>query len=173
MMPARLFTVARRGALAIGLAIGGLGGLSPMQAAAQTAPACRAEAVQLRGDWGAARFSVELAQTPAERAEGLMNRPSMPMGQGMLFVYERPQSSVAFWMRNTLIPLDIIYMDETGTVQRIAAEAKPLDETPLPGGSGIQFVLEINGGLAAAMGIAPGTQLRHPAIPQDRAAWPC
>ncbi|MCA0919993.1 DUF192 domain-containing protein [Pseudooceanicola nanhaiensis] len=134
---------------------------------------CRQDAVQLRGDWGTARFSVELAQSPGERAKGLMNRPSMRMSHGMLFVYPMPQPDVAFWMRNTLIPLDIIYMDATGTVQRIAAEAKPHDDTPLPGGAGIQFVLEINGGLAAAMGIVPGSQLRHPAIPQDKAAWPC
>ncbi|GGE23479.1 hypothetical protein GCM10011360_10070 [Primorskyibacter flagellatus] len=139
---------------------------------AQTAAACDPAQVELRGDWGQARFRVEIADDAAERAQGLMYRDSMPKGAGMLFIYERPQVAVAFWMKNTLIPLDIIYLDETGTVRHIAHEAKPKDETPLPGGSGIQYVLEINGGLARSLGIAEGTELRHPGIGPD-AAWPC
>lgn len=132
---------------------------------------CAPDAVDLRGDWGQARFAVELADTPRERSRGLMHRESLPRGAGMLFVYDRPQS-VSFWMRNTLIPLDIIFLDGTGTVARVHENAVPLDETSIPGGSDIQFVLEINGGLAAQFGIAPGTELRHPAIGDD-AAWPC
>ncbi|WP_375691222.1 DUF192 domain-containing protein [Pseudooceanicola sp. LIPI14-2-Ac024] len=134
--------------------------------------ACRPDAVELRGDWGSARFRVELAETAADRAQGLMNRPEMAMGAGMLFVYPRPQPQIAFWMRNTLIPLDIIFMDETGTVQHVHAMAEPLDETLIPGGSDIQYVLEVNGGVAGSLGIGPGTELRHPAI-GDLAAWGC
>jgi uncharacterized membrane protein (UPF0127 family) len=132
---------------------------------------CAADAVDLRGDWGQARFAVELADTPQERARGLMHRESLPRGAGMLFIYERPQS-VSFWMRNTLIPLDIIFLDETGTVARVHDNAIPLDETSISGGRDIQFVLEINAGLAAQFGIAPGTELRHPEIGAE-AAWPC
>lgn len=139
----------------------------PVAALAQCAPA----QVDLRGGWGQARFMVELADTPAERSRGLMHRGSLPRGAGMLFVYDRPQS-VSFWMRNTLIPLDIIFLDATGTVARVHENAVPLDETSIPGGGGIQFVLEINGGLAAQFGIGPGTELRHAAIGAD-AAWPC
>ena len=89
----------------------------------------------------------------------------------MLFVYERPQV-VSFWMRNTLIPLDMIFMDETGRVARIHENAVPLDETGIEGGDGIQFVLEINGGLAGQLGIVEGSQLRHPSI-GNNAAWAC
>jgi hypothetical protein len=115
---------------------------------------------------------VEVADDPAERAQGLMNRPSLPRGAGMLFLYEAPQRAT-FWMRNTLIPLDMIFMDETGTVTRIHENAVPLDETTIDGGDGVRAVLEINGGLARAIGIGVGSELRHPGLDQSRAAWPC
>lgn len=127
--------------------------------------------VDLRGDWGQARFSVEVADTPSERNLGLMHREQMARSAGMLFVYDKPQF-VSFWMRNTLIPLDMIFMDETGTVRRVHENAIPLDETGIPGGDDIQFVLEINGGLAGRLGIAEGSVLRHPAIGEN-AAWRC
>ncbi len=90
----------------------------------------------------------------------------------MIFVYDRPQS-VGFWMRNTLIPLDMLFADATGTVQRIHENAVPLSEETIPGGDNIQYVLEINGGLARQLGLTEGAQLRHPAIPAATAAWPC
>ena len=76
-------------------------------------------------------------------------------------------------MKNTLIPLDIIFADMTGKVTRVHANAIPQDLTPIDGGEGVGFVLEINGGLAEKLGIGPGTEFRHPTIPQDNAAWPC
>ncbi len=133
---------------------------------------CEPDRVDLRGPWGQAGFTVDVADTNASRAQGLMNVPSMPMGQGMLFVYEAPQRAT-FWMRNTLIPLDMIFAAPDGTVTRVHQNARPLDETTIDGGTGVQFVLEVNGGLAGALGIGPGTVLRHPAIPQAEAAWPC
>ena len=132
---------------------------------------CDAGRVDLRGDWGTARFSVEVADDPQERSVGLMNRDSMARSSGMLFVYERPQRAV-FWMKNTLIPLDLIFMDSTGTVTRIHENAIPLDLTGIEGGEAVQFVLEINGGLARRLGLAEGSALRHPAIGED-AAWAC
>lgn len=132
---------------------------------------CAIDRVDLKGDWGSARFSVEVADDPEERSRGLMNRESMPRSAGMLFVYERPQRAV-FWMKNTLIPLDMIFMDETGTVTRIHENAVPLDLTGIDGGDGVQFVLEINGGLSGRLGISEGSVLRHPSIGTD-AAWPC
>ncbi|MEM9970174.1 MAG: DUF192 domain-containing protein [Pseudomonadota bacterium] len=131
---------------------------------------CSGDKVDLRGDWGQARFTVDVADEPAERSQGLMNVPSMPAGTGMLFVYDRPQRAT-FWMRNTLIPLDMIFADETGTVTHVHENAIPLDETTIDGGVGVKFVLEINGGLAGRFGIDVGTELRHPAI--ESAAWPC
>lgn len=134
--------------------------------------ACSDSRLELRGDWGTARFRVEIADDPQERATGLMNREQMSPAAGMLFVYETPQR-VAFWMRNTLIPLDMVFMDETGVVQRVHDNAVPLDETPIPGGNDIQYVLEINGGMAEQIGIDVGSQMRHPVIAPDIAAWPC
>jgi uncharacterized membrane protein (UPF0127 family) len=134
---------------------------------------CRDDRVELRGDWGSARFRVAIADDPAERAQGLMHVEEMPRLSGMLFVYERP-GPVAFWMENTLIPLDMIFVAEDGTVRRVHSNAIPLDRTSIPGGSDdIRYVLEINGGVAEEFGISEGSVLRHPAIPQDMAVWPC
>ncbi|MGR3434756.1 MAG: DUF192 domain-containing protein [Shimia sp.] len=113
-----------------------------------------------------------MVDTPESRAEGLMFRENLSASAGMLFVYDAP-GPVSFWMRNTLIPLDMVFMDETGTVRRVHANAIPGDETPIPGGDAIQFVLEINGGLAAAIGLGEGAEMRHPAVPQGGAAFPC
>ena len=131
---------------------------------------CDPGRIDLRGDWGQARFAVAVADDPQERNRGLMFVEDMPTGEGMLFVYERPQRAV-FWMKNTLIPLDMIFADETGLVTHVHSNAIPLDETGIDGGMGVKFVLEINGGLAERYGIVPGTELRHPSI--DAAAWAC
>ena len=101
-----------------------------------------------------------------------MFRKSLPRGAGMLFVYERPQTS-AFWMKNTLIPLDIIFLDETGLVTSVHANAVPGDLTPIPGGDRVFAVLEINGGLARRYGISAGTQMRHEIFSRAAAVWPC
>ncbi|MEM6304497.1 MAG: DUF192 domain-containing protein [Pseudomonadota bacterium] len=143
-----------------------------MATAAAAQQVCREDAVHLRGDWGQARFSVEIADDMQERAVGLMNRESLPLSAGMLFVYERPQP-LSFWMRNTLIPLDMIFVDARGVVQHIHHEAIPLDETSIFGGDALTHVLEINGGLARRMGIDVGSTLRHPSFAQENAAWPC
>lgn len=134
--------------------------------------ACALETLDLRGPAGVARFHVEIADTVAERNRGLMFRESMPSAGGMLFVYEQPQD-VAFWMKNTLIPLDMIFADGTGRVMRVHADAVPGDLTPIPGGSDIQFVLEINAGMAKRLGITEGAEMRHPAIDAENAVWPC
>ncbi|MFN3157067.1 DUF192 domain-containing protein [Marivita cryptomonadis] len=126
----------------------------------------------LRGDWGSARVSVDIADTPELRSRGLMFVENMPAMQGMLFVYEREQP-VSFWMKNTLIPLDMIFADASGVVQRVHENAIPGDLTGIPGGSEIQFVLEINAGMADRLGIDAGTEMRHPSISDDTAAWPC
>lgn len=139
---------------------------------AGAAMACTPDVAELRGSGAVMRFSVELADDAAERARGLMFRESLASGAGMLFVYETPRRA-SFWMENTLIPLDMIFMDATGTVTRVHANAIPGDRTPILGGDGVQFVLEINGGLAARLGIGPGAVMRHPAVPQSGAAWPC
>lgn len=146
------------------------GPATPAPAEAKADPACRADTLLLRGGFGRARFSVDVADDGPERARGLMHVKQMPASYGMLFVYPSPRS-VSFWMKNTLIPLDMIFADRHGVVQRVHAMAKPGDLSQIPGGEGIQYVLEINGGLAAMLGIEAGSEMRHPTI--SEAAWPC
>ncbi|MEM6635251.1 MAG: DUF192 domain-containing protein [Pseudomonadota bacterium] len=143
----------------------------PWLAFAQGQSDCSPDSVHFRTEGNNARFGVEIVDTPEERSRGLMFRENLPQSMGMLFIYEHPQT-VAFWMRNTLIPLDMIFMDDRGVVQRVHENAEPLDETAIPGGQGIQYVLEVNGGLARALGIGPGAEMRHPALGVE-AAWPC
>ncbi len=76
-------------------------------------------------------------------------------------------------MKNTLIPLDMIFIDATGTVTRIHENAVPLDTTGIDGGTGVVAVLEVNGGLASALGITEGSEVRHPSFDSRAAAWPC
>jgi len=133
--------------------------------------ACATDRLDVRWADGRESFAIEVADDAAERATGLMFRQDMPLSEGMLFVYDTPRRP-SFWMKNTLIPLDMIFADATGTVTRVHANAVPGDLTPVDGGEGVQFVLEINGGLAETLGIAPGAEMRHPAFGTD-AAWPC
>ena len=123
-------------------------------------------------------FTIELADTDESRARGLMYRRDLPAGQGMLFVY--PSSHpVSFWMRNTLIPLDMVFLDPRGVIRHIHRMARPLDETPIPGAAigdpdpNRLLVLEIAGGEADRLGLQTGQVLAHPAVPEDVAAWPC
>ena len=141
-------------------------------AAAASAEDCAPDRVDLRGDWGEARFRVEVADDDAERARGLMFRDTLPASQGMLFVYERA-GAPAFWMKNTLIALDMLFLTAAGEVQYVHEMARPGDLTPISGGPGVLAVLEIRGGLARAIGITPGSQLRHPAFDPETAAWAC
>ncbi len=143
-----------------------------MFALAGTASAdCAVDRVDLRGDWGRARFTVELADDHDELSLGLMHRDFLPLSSGMLFAFDAPQRAV-FWMKNTRIPLDILFMTPTGKVTKIHENAIPFDETHIDGGEGIKFVLEINGGLSRRLGIDEGSELRHPAVGPDP-AWPC
>lgn len=133
---------------------------------------CRADTVFLRGAWGQARFGVEIADSVDERAQGLMNRPALATSAGMLFVFERTHS-LSFWMKNTLIPLDLIFMDARGVVTHIHHNAVPLDTSPLPSVVPSKYVLEINGGLARSLGISVGSEVQHQTILQENAIWPC
>lgn len=133
---------------------------------------CALDSVDVRGDWGQAAFNVEVADTPKERSRGLMFRESMARAAGMLFVYEAPQPA-SFWMKNTLIELDMLFADRTGRITHVHHRAIPGDLSAIKGGRAIYAVLEINGGLARSYGIAEGSIMRHPAFAGGPAAWPC
>jgi uncharacterized protein len=139
--------------------------------AARAEDVCAPDRLDIRGDWGTAGFTVEIADDDAERARGLMFRESLGASQAMLFVYDRP-GAYRFWMKNTLIPLDMVFVTPEGVVQYVHPMAVPGDLTSIGGGDGVLAVLEIRGGLAAAIGVGPGDQLRHPAF-GDEAAWAC
>jgi uncharacterized membrane protein (UPF0127 family) len=102
-------------------------------------------------------FTVEVARTPEQQGRGLMFVRSLAGNRGMIFPYDPPQD-VAFWMKNTLIPLDMVFIRSDGTIARITT-ARALDETPVPGGEPIAAVLEIRGGRAAELGISAGDRV--------------
>lgn len=110
---------------------------------------------------GSHRFTIELAATPGERSRGLMYRQHMQADHGMLFDFQTEQP-VAFWMKNTPLPLDMLFIDGNGTVLQIAADTEPYSETPIPSEQPIRAVLEVNAGVARKLGIAPGAMVHHP-----------
>ena len=136
------------------------------------ADACDPGIVDIRHDGARVQFKVDLADDDAERARGLMFVEEMPRFSGMLFVYDHP-TWATFWMKNTFIPLDMLFIDKYGTVKGIHENAVPHDETTIDGGRGIFAVLEINGGLSRTLGLAAGAEIRHPAFDGFWAAWPC
>ncbi len=109
---------------------------------------------------GEQTFSVEVVRKEGERNRGLMFRHEMAADRGMLFDYDPPQE-IAFWMKNTFIPLDIIFVGADGRIIRIAENTTPLSLERLPSGGAVRGVLEINGGLSAKLGIKPGDKVRH------------
>jgi hypothetical protein len=109
---------------------------------------------------GSFDFAVELAETDAKRERGLMFRESLAPDRGMLFDFQTPRV-VAFWMKNTLIPLDIIYIAQDGRVISIARNATPKSLVPLPSGGAALGVLELAGGRAEEIGLLPGDRIRH------------
>ena len=127
------------------------------------AAACAPDEVTLLAADGPVTFAVERAQTPEAQARGLMFRSSLPARAGMLFVYDPPRRA-RFWMKNTMIPLDMIFLDDAGRVERVAAMTVPYSLATHASEGPVRAVLEINGGLSARLGIGPGTQAVHPAF---------
>ena len=117
--------------------------------------------LQIHTDRGVAKLKVEFADTERTREYGLMCRRAVAPDHGMLFDFKHPVDGVAFWMRNTIIPLDILYIRPDGTVLSIARNVPALDETPVPSGGRIRAVLELASGRAAQLGILPGDRIVH------------
>ena len=106
-------------------------------------------------------FQVEIANNDATREHGLMDRRYMAPDHGMLFEFDRDEP-VSFWMKNTYIPLDMIFIAPSGVVTHIAANAEPLSERVVPSGGPSIAVLELGGGMAASIGLRVGDKVRHP-----------
>ncbi len=118
---------------------------------------------------GAHRFRIELMSTDAEREYGLMNRHSLPRDQGMLFDFH-VQQPVTFWMKDTYIPLDMIFISKEGRVVSVKHDAKPLDEALIASGAPTLGVLEVNAGVADAIGVEVGDAVHHPIFHNEAAA---
>jgi uncharacterized membrane protein (UPF0127 family) len=110
---------------------------------------------------GERRFTVEIAASPSEQERGLMFRRSLAADRGMIFPM-LPARHVSFWMKNTYIPLDLIFIRANGTIARIAANATPESLDIIPSGEAVIAVLEIAGGQAAAQGIGPNDTVALP-----------
>lgn len=117
--------------------------------------------VEIASKTGMHAFAVELATTDAERAQGLMNRKELPEGQGMLFDFHRDQE-VGFWMKNTYISLDMIFIRSDGRIMRIAENTQPLSEKIVPSNGPVRAVLEVIAGTSRKLGIAVGDHVAHP-----------
>jgi len=129
--------------------------------AARDAQAAKIETLEIVTKTGVHVFSVEMATTEQERETGLMYRKELPDGQGMLFDF-RPEQTVSMWMKNTYIPLDMIFIRADGRILRIAESTEPLSTRIIPSGGLVTGVLEVIGGTAKKLGIAPGDLVAHP-----------
>ena len=119
----------------------------------------------LKTDSGDHNFAIEIATTDQERALGLMFRRSLPENAGMLFLYDRAQPAT-MWMKNTLIPLDMVFISADGKVHRIEENAEPFSTTLIPSEGPILGVLELNGGEAAKIGLKRGDKVLYPGLPK-------
>ena len=133
----------------------------PISRALQAAELPLSQLVIKTGEGKQYNFTVELASTPAERETGLMFRTSLAADAGMLFDFKE-ETAVSFWMKNTLIPLDMFFIDNRGRIVRIAERAVPGSLAPISSGEPVRAVLEVNSGTAARLQIRPGDLVSHP-----------
>ena len=123
--------------------------------------AAELQTLEIASKSGVHAFTVELALTPDEQSRGLMYRRSLPEGQGMLFDFKRDQE-LSFWMKNTYVPLDMIFIRGDGRIHRIAENTEPLSERMVPSNGAVRAVLEVIAGTTRKLGIAPGDRVAHP-----------
>ena len=130
--------------------------LAPAQAQAQ-----KLEPLDLVTSKGKVHFSVEVMRNDAERAKGLMFRRFLPDDRGMLFDFSA-EAPVMMWMKNTILPLDMIFISKSGEIVTIAENTEPQSERTIPSGGPVLSVLEVNAGTAARLGLKPGDKVLHP-----------
>jgi uncharacterized membrane protein (UPF0127 family) len=129
-------------------------------AAAMAEAKMRREVLTLVTATGEHPIDVEIAENPEQKAMGLMFRTSLPDGAGMLFPYAPPQEAT-MWMRNTYIPLDMVFIRADGTVHRIERNTEPFSERIIASKGNVAGVLELKAGAADRLGLKPGDQVRH------------
>jgi uncharacterized membrane protein (UPF0127 family) len=112
---------------------------------------------------GLQKFTIELALSPTQMEQGLMFRRSMPPNAGMLFDFKAP-TNVTMWMKNTVIPLDMLFLDPTGRIIDIHERAVPYSTDMIAAKAPSRYVIELNGGTAARLGIKLGDQVTSPSI---------
>jgi uncharacterized membrane protein (UPF0127 family) len=123
--------------------------------------AAEMQTLEIASKSGVHPFAVELALTPDEQSRGLMYRKTLPEGQGMLFDFKRDQE-LSFWMKNTYVPLDMIFIRSDGRIHRIAENTEPLSERLVPSNGPVRAVFEVVAGTARKLGLAPGDRVAHP-----------
>jgi uncharacterized protein len=133
----------------------------PLPGAGRMVAAQQLQELKITSKNGAHIFGVEMALTPEEQAKGLMFRKELPEGQGMLFDFHQEQPT-SFWMKNTYVSLDMIFIRGDGRILRIAENTVPLSEALVPSGGPVRAVLEVVAGTAKKLGIAPGDRVTHP-----------
>ena len=121
------------------------------------------EPLQITTASGKHDFSVEVMRTDEERAKGLMYRRFMAPNRGMLFDFKTEQT-VNMWMKNTYLPLDMVFVSHAGVVTAVAANTTPFSEELINSGGPAYAVIELNAGVAEELGIAPGASVIHPAF---------
>jgi hypothetical protein len=141
-----------------------LGGACPATPPAEPARTPPARVVLETAAGARHAVAVEVARTAAEHERGLMFRRELAEDAGMIFVF-RESARRAFWMKNTLLPLDMLCIDDAGVVAGIVREAEPLTLTPRDAGVACRFVLEVRGGWATRHGVEPGARVRLENVP--------
>lgn len=119
------------------------------------------ETLGITGRSGHHAFSVEVMRDDESRSRGLMFRRSMAADHGMLFDFQKVEP-VAMWMKNTYLPLDMLFIRSDGSIARVAADTEPLSTRVIPSGDPVLAVLELNAGTAAKLGIKAGDRVEHP-----------
>jgi len=138
--------------------------VSPAQDKAQTLPLSDLE---IASGSGVHFFRVELARTPDEQATGLMFRKELPEGHGMLFDFGRDRE-ISMWMKNTYVPLDMIFIRSDGRILSIARDTVPHSLRPINSGGAARAVLEVVAGTSRRLGLAPGDRVVHPVFESAR-----
>ncbi len=163
--PAMLRRMGRNGLIGIAFTTIAAIGMTAVEARAQD-PGLRRDELAIESASGTHRFIVELPRTPDEMGRGLMHRRQLAADAGMLFLYPADRA-ITMWMKNTLIPLDMLFIAGDGRIVNIVERTVPLSLQVIESAEPARGVLEVNGGTARRLGIEPGDRVRYPGFAPD------